>query len=221
MPARPRKPRDKAKAEIGVLLAERWILAVLRKRQFFSIAEINDAISELLIQLNEKPFQKLEGSRKSSFEHLDKPALRPLPQTPYEFATWRVAKVNIDYHIEADKAYYSVPYQLVRCQVDVRLTQNAIEIFHVGKCVASHQRIRVRGHFTTNPAHRPKSHQRHLEWTPSRITEWGKQIGPNTGMLVERILESRKHPEQGFRSCLGLLRLADKYSKERLESASL
>jgi transposase len=221
MPARPRKPKDKPKVEAAVLLVERWILAVLRRRRFFSLAEINQEIGELLKRLNEKPFQKLEGSRKSLFEHIDKPALRPLPTLPYEFATWRVAKANIDYHVEADKAYYSVPYQLVGQKLDVRLTQNIVEIFHRGKRVVSHRRAYGKGQYVTEHTHRPKSHQKHLEWTPSRLIHWGQSIGPNTGILVERILERKKHPEQGYRSCLGLLSLSKRYSKERMEAAAL
>lgn len=221
MPARPRKPKDKPKAEASVLLVERWILAVFRNRRFFSLAEINQEIGALLKRLNEKPFQKLEGSRKSLFEHIDKPALRPLPSLTYEFAIWRIAKVNIDYHVEADKAYYSVPYQLVGQKLDVRLTQNVVEIFHHGKRVASHRRAYGKGQYATDPAHRPKSHQKHLEWTPSRLIHWGQSIGPNTGILVERILEQKRHPEQGYRSCLGLLSLSKKYSKERMEAAAL
>lgn len=221
LPARPRKPKDKPKAEAGVLLAERWILAVLRKRRFFSIAEINREISALLKRLNEKPFQKLEGSRKSLFESIDKPALRPLPASPYEYATWRVAKVNIDYHVEASKSFYSVPYQLVGQKLDIRTTQNVVEIFHNGRRVASHGRAYGKGQYVTNAAHRPKPHQKHLEWTPSRLIHWGNSIGPNTGILVERILERRKHPEQGYRSCLGLLSLSKQYSQERMEAAAL
>ncbi|MDQ0191637.1 IS21 family transposase [Alicyclobacillus cycloheptanicus] len=221
MPARPKKPKDKPHAEAGVLLVERWILAVLRNRKFFSLAEINQAIRPLLTQLNEKPFQKLEGSRKSLFENIDKPALRPLPSTPYEFAIWRTAKVNIDYHVEAEKAYYSVPYQLVGQKLEVRLTQKVVEIFHKGKRVASHHRLFIKGKHATDPTHMPEAHRKHLEWTPKRLIDWGRSVGPNTGTLVERILESRKHPEQGYRSCLGLLKLSKQYSKERMEAAAL
>ena len=221
MPARPKKPKDKPRAEAGVLLAQRWILAVLRKRQFFSIAEINEAIVDLLKKLNERPFQKLEGSRKSLYEQLDKPALRPLPPIPYEFATWHTAKVNIDYHISVNKAYYSVPYTLVSQQVEVRMTQNVIEIFFHGKRVASHKRTNYKGQYVTEHSHRPKAHQKHLEWTPSRLVAWGNSIGPNTGILVERIMQTHKHPEKGYRSCLGLLSLSKQYSKARLEAAAL
>jgi transposase len=220
IPARPRKPRDKAKVEAAVLLAERWILAVLRKRTFFSLYEANEAIREIVVRPNEKKFQKLEGSRKSLFETVDKPALQPLPERPYEFAIWRIARVNIDYHVDVKGTYYSVPYALVGQEVDVRVTQKIVEIFFKGKRVASHVRGTVKGQFVTDATHRPKSHQKHAEWTPSRLIQWGKSIGPNTGILVTRILESKKHPEQGYRSCLGLLSLSKKYSSKRLELAA-
>jgi len=219
LPARPRKPKDKSKAEVLVQLVERWVLAVLRKRTFFSLAKVNEAIRELLTRLNEKPFQKLEGSRKSLFETLDKPALRPLPERTYEFGFWRTAKANIDYHVAVDKVYYSVPYTLVGCSLDVRLTQNVVEIFHKGRRVASHVRIHRKGQFVTEPSHRPASHRAHAEWTPSRLIRWGESVGPNTGIFVTRLLESKQHPEQGYRSCLGLFRLSKEYPKERFEAA--
>jgi transposase len=220
LPARPRKPKDKAKVEAAVLLAERWILAVLRNRRFFSLAELNAAIRELLDRLNEKPFQKMEGSRKSWFENLDKPALRPLPRKPYEFAVWRLARVNIDYHIALEDVLYSVPFTLVREEVDVRMTESIVEVFHKGKRVASHRRAHRKGHMVTDPLHRPKSHQKHMEWTPSRLIEWGSSLGPSIGKLVEEILARRPHPEQGYRSCLGILSLSKRYPKERVESAA-
>jgi transposase len=163
LPARPRKPRDKAKVEAAVLLAERWILAVLRNRRFFSLADLNEAIRELLDRLNAKSFQKMEGSRKSWFESLDKPALRPLPPKPYEFALWRLARANIDYHIAVEDVLYSVPYTLVREEVDVRMTESMVEVFHKGKRVASHLRAHRKGNMVTDPLHRPKSHQKHME----------------------------------------------------------
>lgn len=221
MPARPRKPKDKAKAEASVLLVERWILAVLRNRTFFSLAEVNEAIRELLVKLNEKPFQKLEGSRKSLFETLDKPALRPLPQHPYEFAVWRTARVNIDYHIAVHGVYYSVPYTLVGQQLDVRVTQNVVEVFHKGRRVASHVRAFRKGQQVTEPLHRPKAHQAHAEWTPSKLITWAESIGPGTGTFVKNLLETKRHPEQGYRACLGLRRLARQYSHDRLEAAAL
>jgi transposase len=219
LPTRKQKPRDKAKAEAGVLLVERWILARLRKLTFFSLAELNREIRRLLEELNDRPFQKLEGSRRSLFESIERPALLPLPERPYEFARWKKARVNIDYHIEVDRHYYSVPHALVREQVDVRVTATAIEILHSSRRVAAHARSRRKGGFTTDPTHRPKSHQKHLEWTPSRIVAWAEKTGPCTGELARRILESRPHPEQGYRACLGLMRLGEKYSAPRLEAA--
>jgi transposase len=219
LPARKRKPRDKAKAEAGVLLVERWVLACLRHRTFFSLAELNAEIRRLLVRLNERRFQKLEGSRRSLFESLDRPALEPLPPVRYEFAQWKKAKVNIDYHVDVLGHYYSVPYQLERAKVDVRITRSAVEILHDGRRVAAHVRSHRRGHHTTDPAHRPKSHQKHLEWTPSRIIRWAEQTGPSTAALADQIMKARPHPEQGYRSCLGLLRLGERYGKARLEAA--
>jgi transposase len=220
LPARVRKPRDKAKVESAVLQVERQVMAPLRNRTFFSIPEANAAYLEQLAILNARPFQKMTGSRLSLFETLDRPALRPLPARPYEFAFWKRARVNIDYHVQVDYAFYSVPYQLARREVEVRLSQHVVEIFHGGKRVASHVRTYVRGRFVTDPAHMPASHRRHLEWTPSRLVSWGESVGPQTGALVSGILERRPHPEQGYRSCLGLMRLARDYTPERLEAAA-
>lgn len=220
IPARPRKPRDKAKAEAGVLLVKRWILAVLRNRRFFSLAELNAAIAELLQVLNNKRFQKLAGTRRSLFETLDRPALKPLPPQRYELAEWKRARANIDYHIQVDQNYYSVPHQLVHAELEVRLTANMVEVFHGGKRVASHIRSYGKGCFVTDPQHRPAAHARHLEWTPSRIVRWAESVGPHTAQLVSTILESRPHPEQGYRSCLGILRLGSRYTPERLEAAA-
>ena len=219
IPARPYKPRDKAKVEAGVLLVERWILASLRHQTFFSLAEANCAIRERLDRLNERPFQKLDGSRRSLFEQLDRPALRPLPDRPYEFATWKVVMVNIDYHVEVDRHYYSVPYQLARQRCEARLTATTVEVLCRGRRVASHQRSFGRGGHTTLAEHMPESHRRHLEWTPSRIVRWAENAGPQTAILVDGILRSRPHPEQGFRSCLGILRLGKRYGDDRLEAA--
>ncbi len=220
LPARPRKPKDKSKAEVEVQIVERWIIAVLRHRVFFSLHELNETITQLVERLNQKPFQKLEGSRQSLFEATDKPALHPLPRVPYEYAEWKLCSVHIDYHIEIQKAFYSVPYSLVGQRVDARITQNTVEIFFKGKRVASHTRVFTPGQAQTNPLHRPKSHQMHLEWTPARLIAWGNSIGTNTGILVERIMQKFKHPEQGYRSCLGLLSLSKRYSKERMEAAA-
>jgi transposase len=219
IPARPAKPRDKAKVEAGVLLAERWILASLRKHTFFSIAEANLAIAERLRWLNERPFQKLDGSRRSLFEEVERVALRPLPARPYEYATWKAVTVNIDYHVEVGRHYYSVPYQLARQRCEVRLTATTVEVLLRGRRVASHCRSQVRGGHTTLAEHMPESHRRHLEWTPGRIVRWAQTSGPHTAAMVDEILRSRPHPEQGFRSCLGILRLGKRYGDDRLEAA--
>jgi transposase len=219
IPARPYKPRDKAKVEAGVLLAERWILARLRNRTFFSLNEANAAIAELLEELNNHPFQKLPGSRRSLFEQLDRPVLRPLPERPYEYATWKKATVNIDYHVDVERHYYSVPYQLARQRCEVRLTATTVEVLHRGQRVASHRRSFVRGAHTTLPEHMPESHRRHQEWTPGRIVRWAEKTGPQTAALVDSILRSKPHPEQGYRSCLGILRLEKRYGSARLEAA--
>ena len=220
IPARSHKPRDKAKVEVGVLIAERWILASLRNRTFFSLAEANAAIRERLGWLNARPFKKLPGCRLSQFLEIDRPALRPLPAIPYEYATWKQAKVNIDYHVEVERHWYSVPYALVGLRLDVRLSVAAIEVFHRGRRVASHLRSSQPGRHTTESAHMPESHRRHLEWTPGRIVRWATATGPATGELVSTILAGRPHPEQGFRSALGILRLGRRYGDERLEAAA-
>ena len=220
VPARPYKPRDKAKVESAVAVVQRWIVAALRHRKFFSIAELNEAIAELLEELNQKPFRKKEGSRASQFAELDKTALKPLPAERYCTADWKTCRVNIDYHIELDRHYYSVPYQLVGQQVEVRSTLSTVEIFQGGARIASHVRSSAPYKHTTNTEHRPKSHQAHLEWTPSRLIHWAESVGPFTAQLVENILQSKPHPEMGYRSCLGILRLLKAYSKERLEAAS-
>ena len=219
IPARAYKPRDKAKAENGVLVAERWILARLRDRRFFSLGEANTAIRDCVAEINARPFQKIDGSRQGLFESLERPELRPLPAGRYEFATWRKARVNIDYHIEADKHYYSVPYQLARQQVDIRLSAATVEVFHSGRRVASHPRSSERHRHTTDPAHMPEAHRRHAEWTPSRIIDWAGKTGPGTAGLVEAILSSRPHPEQGYRAALGIIRLAGRYGDGRVEAA--
>ena len=219
LPTRVRRPRDKAKAEAGVQLVERWILARLRNHTFFSLGELNHEIRRLLVDLNNRPFQKLDGCRRSLFETLDRPALLPLPATRYEYAQWKKARVNIDYHIEVDGHYYSVPYALVRKQVEVRLTSSSVEVLHDGRRVAGHVRSRRKGGFTTEPTHRPKSHEKHLEWTPSRILRWAADTGPSTAALAQRILADKPHPEQGYRACLGLFRLGERHGSDRLEVA--
>jgi transposase len=219
IPARIKKPRDKAKAEAGVQIAERQILAALRDQRFFTVAELNAAIHPLLAKLNAQPFQKLEGSRDSWFETLEKSQLLPLPTTAFELADWSKAKVNIDYHVAVDKHFYSAPHALIHQQLDVRLTDHTVELFQHGKRVAAHVRSALPGRFTTVEEHRPKSHQRYLEWTPSRILEWVKTIGPDCAKVVAQILADRPHPEQGFRSALGIIRLGKAVGHDRLEAA--
>jgi len=220
IPARVRKPKDKAKAEVGVQIVERWILAALRNREFFSIRELNEAISELLERLNNRPFKKLKGTRRSCFEEIEKAALKPLPCTPYEIAEWKKARVNIDYHVELMKHYYSVPYRLVREEVELRYTPTTVEIFYKGKRVASHRRDDQPGRHTTIKEHMPKSHREYQEWTPSRIINWAATIGESTAQVVATVMDSRRHPEQGYRSCLGIMRLGKRYGNDRLEAAS-
>lgn len=219
IPARVGKPRDKAKVESGVLRVSQAILAPLRHRTFFSLIELNGAIGQQLEILNNRRFQKLDTSRRILFETLDRPALKPLPSTPYLYADWKKATLNIDYHIEVDHHYYSAPYQLIHQTLDVRFTDTLVEILHKGGRVASHRRSYVRAGYSTVREHMPKSHQKYLEWSPSRLIHWAEQIGPHTQKLVACILENRPHPEQGYRSCLGLLRLGKTYSNERLEAA--
>ena len=219
IPARVRKARDKAKVESAVLIGERWILAALRNHRFFSLEEANQAIRQKLTELNNRKFQKLDATRKELFENLDRPALKPLPENPYEYADWKKAKVNIDYHIEVDGHYYSVPYQLVRESVEIRFTSTTVEVLFKNRRVASHPRSYRRGGFSTLKEHMPKAHQQYLEWTPSRIVRWAAQAGPHTEKLITQILESKPHPQQGFRSCLGIIRLGKQYSQERLEAA--
>jgi transposase len=220
IPARPYRPREKAKAEVGVQVVQRWIIAALRKHKFFSLGDANRAITGLLVRLNERPFRKLVGNRATLFAQLDRPALKPLPATRFEFGTWTLARVNIDYHIEVEKHYYSVPHALVHQEVDARLGADTLEILYRGVRVASHIRSYETGKATTLPEHRPKAHQRYLERTPSRLIEDAQQIGPCTGQLVEAILAAKRHPEMGYRSCLGILRLAKSYAGERMEAAA-
>jgi transposase len=220
IPARPYRARDKAKAEVGVQVVQRWIVAALRKRKFFSLAEVNQAIAELLVRLNQRPFRKREGSRATLFAQLDQPALKPLPATRYQFGEWETAGVNIDYHIEVERHYYSVPYALVHQKVDVHLTGETLEVLHRGVRVASHVRSYVTGKATTLIEHMPKAHQKYVGRTPSRLIEDAQQTGPYTGQLVEAILAAKRHPEQGYRSCLGILRLAKTYPAERIEAAA-
>jgi transposase len=220
IPARSGRPRDKAKVESAVLVATRWVVAALRHRTFFSLAEANAAIAERIAWLNARPFRKLPGSRRELWETIDRPALRPLPAVPYEYAVWQHATVHIDYHVEVDHHWYSVPFQLVGQPCDIRITAGVVEVFHRGRRVASHPRSARRRHFTTVLGHMPGSHRRHAEWTPARIVAWAERSGPSTAALVAEIMASRPHPEHGFRSCLGIMRLGKRYGDERLEAAA-
>ena len=219
IPARPRKPRDKAKVETGVQIVEREILAPLRHRTFFSLAELNAAMRELLEKVNSRKLQKLGVSRRELFEEIDRPALKELPVERYEYAEFLKCRVNIDYHIEVKGHYYSVPYDLSGRQLDVRLTSRTVEVLERGRRVASHMRDDTRGRHTTSRKHMPKAHQKHLEWTPSRILQWAGRIGPGCATVATHIMETRPHPEQGYRACLGIIRLAKGYGEERVEAA--
>jgi transposase len=219
IPARVKKPKDKAKVEASVLIAERWIIAALRNHTFFSIGELNRAIREKLEDFNTRPLQKLKVSRRYLFETIDKPAMKPLPEQRYEYADWEKPKANIDYHVEVDHHYYSVPYQLRGQVVDARITATTVELLFKGKRVASHPRSYLAGRHTTCPEHMPEAHKRYLEWTPSRIERWAQKTGPSTGALVKEIMERRPHPEQGFRSSLGIIRLGRRFGSDRLEAA--
>ncbi len=218
LPARPRKPKDKSKAEVHVQIVERWIMARLRKRKFFSLAELNQAIWELLPELNERHFQGQNVSRCDLFEQLDKPALKPLPPQPYEYAEWRKAKVSIDYHISVNKKFYSVPHALVGKTLEVRLTTDVVEVLHKGKRVASHQRLKKHS-FSTQAEHMPKIHRAYHDWSPEHFLRWAKKIGPNTRKVVKYQLEKRVHPEQAYRACMGILTLEKRYDRTRLENA--
>lgn len=219
IPTRVRKPQDKAKVEVGVQIVERWILAALRNQTFFSLTELNQAIQALLIQFNQRAFKKLPGSRIEVFESIDKPVLKSLPLRPYEYAEWKKVRVHIDYHVDIKGHYYSVPYTLVKQQLDARVTDNIVGVFHKGQRVASHPRSWQKGRHSTIKAHMPESHRRYGEWSPQRFTQWAHKIGPETGRVITACLNDRRHAEQGFRSCLGILRLAKTYSNQRLEAA--
>ena len=220
LPARPRKPQDKAKAEVAVQVVERWIMARLRHRQFFSLHALNQAIAELLEDLNRRPFKRLDGCRRDWFERLDRPALRALPVHPYEVATFKRCKVSIDYHIEVNGSFYSVPSALARQNVDVRLTAHTLEVLHGNRRVASHLLLGRRGAYSTQREHMPAAHQAHREWTPQRLLDWGARIGPYTRQLIDHQLTHKPHPEMGYRACLGLLSLARRYGNARLEAAA-
>jgi transposase len=219
VPARPHKPKDKAKVEGAVLLVERWILARLRNRQFFSLGDVNAAIRPLLDQLNDKVSRHLGASRKQLFEQLDKPALKPLPTAPYVYAEWKKCRAGLDYHVAIDKHYYSVPYQLLKKELWARITARTVEVFHVGQRVASHVRTSGNGRHSTQREHMPAHHKFREDWTPQRIIARAARVGPNVATFAEVVMRERKHPEQGYRSCLGVIRLADKFGAARLDAA--
>jgi transposase len=219
LPTRVRKPRDKAKVETGVLIVERWILARLRNRTFFSLAELNAAIAELVIELNNQPFQKLEGSRRSRFRELDAPALTPLPDRAYEYAQWKYAKVHPDYHIEVERAYYSVPYRYIGRRVEVRITARMVEIFAEQRLIAAHARLFCRGARSTLDTHRPHQHRAIIETTIERLLERAQAIGPAVGAVLKAQFQRKLHPEAALRSAQGILRLAHDFTPEALENA--
>ncbi|MGH8296605.1 MAG: IS21 family transposase [Steroidobacteraceae bacterium] len=220
LPARVRKPRDKAKVEGGVLIVERAILARLRNLTFFSLADLNTALATLLAELNGKPFQQREGSRQSLFEAEERPTLRPLPARPYEFAEWKKAKVHLDYHVQVEGAFYSVPYALIGQTVDVRLTAHGVEVFHRQRLVAAHPRCRERGHFTTTADHRPERHSAVIDLTHEKLMQRALAIGPATAAVLAQQARRRRHPEEALRANLGILRLARDFSPAALEAAA-
>jgi transposase len=221
LPARPRKPRDKAKVEAAVLIMERWILGRLRHRRFYSLEELNAAIRALLLRVNDElPIRRLGVTRRQLLEELDRPALKPLPVEPYVFAEWRIRRVGIDYHVDLDRHYYSVPHSFAKQQVEVRLTARTVEIFVKGERVAAHMRASGNGKHTTVPEHMPASHRRYAGWTIERIRHDAAVIGPSAAALCELILTERSHPEQGFRACLGIVRLVKAFGPARVEAAA-
>lgn len=219
LPARVRKPRDKAKVEVAVQVVQRWILARLRNHRFFSLSELNAEIRTLLAILNARTMRHLGASRGQLFAQVEAPALRPLPAAPYEYAEWQRCRPGLDYHVEIDRHYYSVPHRLIRRPLDARITATTVEIFDAGKRVASHLRSRQSRRHTTVDEHMPSSHRRYIGWTHERMLRQASATGPATAALIEIILHSRRHPEQGFRSCVGILRLAKGYGEGRLEAA--
>ena len=219
LPARPAKPRDKPKVEVAVQVVERWILARLRHQRFFSLAALNTAIAALLADLNQRPFKKLPDCRASAFAKLDQPVLKPLPASRMAIARFKPARVNIDYHVELDGHYYSVPHRLVGQKVELRITATTLEVLHGQARVAAHALNARKGAHTTTPEHMPASHREHLQWTPAKLIAWAERIGAATAAVVRWQMEHRAHPEQGYRSCLGLMRLGREYGPDRLEAA--
>src|ERR1700733_13390286 len=221
LPARPGKPRDKAKVEQAVLIVERWLLGRLRRRTFYGLADVDAALDELMTQLNEKqPLRRLDVTRRQLLEEVDRPALKALPDGAYEYSEWRVRRVGVDYHVDIDAHYYSVPYRFARAEVEARLTVRGVEIFHKGERIAVHIRASGNRKHTTVSEHMPSSHRRYAGWTIERIRDDARKIGPATAALCEQILESRPHPEQGYRACLGIVRLAGSFGAARLEAAA-
>jgi transposase len=219
VPARPYKPRDKAKVEQSVLLVERWVMARLRNRRFFSLAELNMAIADLVGELNARIMRAYGASRAELFAQVDAPALKALPAEPYAFAVWKRCRVAPDYHVEVEGCFYSVPYRLIREAIDVRVADRTIEAFHKGERVASHAKSPGRRGHVTVPEHMPSAHRRHAAWTPARMTAAAEKIGPAAAALFEAIMADRPHPEQGFRTCLGILALERTYGQARVEAA--
>lgn len=218
MPARPLKPKDKAKAEVGVQVVERWIMAKLRHQLFFSLYELNHVMGQLLEDLNTRAFKKLEGNRRQAYEQLDKPALNPLPKHPYRYSDIRQAKVNIDYHISYEQHHYSVPHAYVGEKVEIHASDALIEVFFGQTKIASHPRKHIPG-MTTDASHMPMPHAKHMKWTPERLKSWAAQVGEDTLTWVSQRMAEKKHPEQAYRLCLGLLGLTKKLPKQRLNSA--
>ncbi len=221
IPARSRKPRDKAKVECGVLVVTRWILACLRNHTFFSLAELNTAIGELLTRLNQRQFKKLAGCRESLFRSLDYPAMRALPVERHIFSEWKKVRMGIDYHIDlGDSYYYSVPYTLIGKQLDVNFSEYVVEVMYRGQRVASHARLNGHDrHYSTLTAHMPKGHREMAEWTPERIINWAASVGEYTARLINALIERKAHPQQAFRAAAGIIRLGKRYGNERVEAA--
>jgi transposase len=219
IPARPRRPRDKAKVEAAVLVAERWVLAVLRNRTFYSLEELRDAVAELVERLNNRPMRKLKKSRWELFEEIERAALKPLPARPYEFAEWARPRVAFDYHVAHDSHFYSVHYSLIGERLDLRATESTVEIFRRGTRIESYPRSYAKGQYTTLKHHMPRAHLDMVDWTPERIIDWGRRVGPKTAAFLEAVMASKAHPQQGFKRCRGVLALARSYPPERLEKA--
>lgn len=207
LPARARRPKDKAKVENGVRVVTRWVLARLRHQRFFSLNELNRSLRTLLTDLNQRPFKKLPGSRATAFAEMDQPAMRALPVATYEYAEWKVARVGVDYHVEVAGHYYSVPCLYARSQVDVRMTRTKVEVFQRGQRIASHAQCDFQGRHTTIDAHMPPAHREVAGWNAQTLTARAEAVGPRCAVLVERLLGQRNHPQQAFRSCLGVLSL--------------